>query len=53
VIEHAMGHKVGGKAERTYIRTTPLEMRRKLMDAWAAHCEPPSSCGRTSPIFRQ
>jgi integrase len=39
-IEHAMGHKVGGKVERAYTRTTLLEMRRKLMDAWARHCEP-------------
>ena len=38
-IEHAMGHKVGGKVERAYTRTTLLDMRRKLMDAWAAHCE--------------
>jgi len=40
VIEHAMGHKVGGKVERAYTRTTLLDMRRKLMDAWAAYCEP-------------
>jgi integrase len=38
-IEHAMGHQVGGKVERAYTRTTLLDMRRKLMDAWAAHCE--------------
>ena len=40
VIEHAMGHKVGGKVERAYTRTTLLDMRRKLMDAWARSCEP-------------
>jgi integrase len=39
-VEHAMGHKVGGKVERAYTRTTLLEMRRKLMDLWARHCEP-------------
>jgi integrase len=39
-IEHAMGHKVGGKVERAYSRTTLLGMRRKLMDAWAEYCEP-------------
>jgi integrase len=39
-IEHAMGHRVGGKVERAYTRTTLLDMRRKLMDAWAAYCEP-------------
>jgi integrase len=39
-IEHAMGHKVGSKVERAYNRTTLLAKRRKLMDAWAAYCEP-------------
>jgi integrase len=39
-VEHAMGHKVGGKVERAYTRTPLLEMRRKLMDLWARHCEP-------------
>jgi integrase len=39
-VEHAMGPKVGGKVERAYTRTTLLEMRRKLMDLWARHCEP-------------
>ena len=27
-----MGHKVGGKVERAYTRTTLLDMRRKLME---------------------
>ena len=39
-IEHAMGHKVGGKVERAYTRTTLLEMRRTMMEAWAQWCEP-------------
>jgi integrase len=39
-IEHAMGHKVGGKVERAYTRTTLLNLRRKLMEAWAQWCEP-------------
>ena len=50
VIEHAMGHKVGGKVERAYIRTTLLEMRRKLMDAWAAYYEPQSSVEKVTPL---
>jgi integrase len=40
VIEQAMGHQVGGQVERAYRRTDVLEQRRKLMDAWAAYCEP-------------
>jgi integrase len=39
VIEQAMGHQVGGKVERAYRRTDLIEKRRKLMDAWARHCE--------------
>lgn len=39
-IEEAMGHVVGGAVERAYRRTDVLEQRRKLMAAWANHCEP-------------
>jgi integrase len=53
VIEHAMGHKVGGKVERAYTRTTLLDMRRKLMDAWAAHCEPSTIDEKVTPLRRQ
>jgi integrase len=52
-IEHAMGHKVGGKVERAYTRTTLLEMRRKLMDAWAAYCEPSSVDEKVTPLRRK
>jgi integrase len=40
VVEEAMGHAVGNAVERAYKRTDLLEQRRKLMDAWSAHCEP-------------
>jgi integrase len=53
VIEHAMGHKVGGKVERAYTRTTLLDMRRKLMDAWAAYCEPSSVGEKVTPLRRK
>jgi integrase len=43
VVEQAMGHHVGTAVERAYSRTDLLEQRRRLMDAWAAHCEPTSS----------
>lgn len=39
-IEEAMGHVVGSYVERAYRRTDVLEQRRKLMNAWAQHCEP-------------
>jgi integrase len=52
-IEHAMGHKVGGKVERAYTRTTLLDMRRKLMDAWGAYCEPKATDEKVTPLRRK
>lgn len=40
VVEEAMGHAVGTQVERAYRRTDVLALRRELMTAWAAHCEP-------------
>jgi integrase len=52
-IEHAMGHKVGGKVERAYTRTTLLDMRRKLMSAWAAYCQPSGADEKITPLRRK
>jgi integrase len=41
--EHALTHVLGDKAEQAYRRSDALEKRRKLMDAWAAYCEPKSA----------
>ena len=38
--EAALAHVVGDKAEQAYRRGDALEKRRKLMEAWAAYCEP-------------
>lgn len=38
VIEEALSHQIGNKAERAYRRRDALEKRRLLMDAWAAFC---------------
>lgn len=43
IVEEAMGHVFGSGVERAYKRTDLLEQRRKLMNAWAAHCEPTSA----------
>jgi len=43
VIEQAIGHQVGTQVERAYRRTDLLDMRRKLMDAWAEACSAPSA----------
>jgi integrase len=40
VTETALSHVIGDKAEQAYRRSDALEKRRKLMDAWAAYCEP-------------
>jgi integrase len=42
VIEFAMGHRVGGKVERSYNRGDLLQKRAVLMTAWANYCEPPT-----------
>lgn len=38
VVETALAHVIGDKAEQAYRRGDALEKRRKLMDAWAAYC---------------
>lgn len=43
ITETALAHVIGDKAEQAYRRGDALEKRRKLMDAWAAYCEPESS----------
>lgn len=40
IIETALAHVIGDKAEQAYRRSDALEKRRKLMDAWATYCEP-------------
>jgi integrase len=42
VAEAALAHTVGDATELAYRRGDALEKRRKLMDAWAAFCEPKS-----------
>lgn len=43
VIEMALAHTVGGKAERAYWRKDILEKRRRLMDDWASFCSRPAA----------
>jgi integrase len=40
LIETALAHVIGDKAEQAYRRSDALERRRRLMEAWAAYCEP-------------
>lgn len=38
--EHALAHRISDKAEAAYRRGDQFEKRRRLMEAWAAFCEP-------------
>jgi integrase len=38
LIETALAHVIGDKAEQAYRRSDALEKRRKLMEAWANYC---------------
>lgn len=40
IAEAALAHLVGDEAEQAYRRGDALDRRRKLMEAWAAFCEP-------------
>jgi integrase len=40
VIETALAHVIGDTTEQAYRRSDALEKRRKLMEDWAAYCEP-------------
>jgi integrase len=41
--EHALAHRISDKAEAAYRRGDQFEKRRKLMETWAAFCEPRNS----------
>jgi integrase len=43
LVETALAHVIGDKAEQAYRRSDALEKRRKLMDAWAAYCAVPKT----------
>jgi integrase len=43
LVETALSHVVGDKAEQAYRRSDALEKRRRLMDAWTAYCESPKT----------
>ena len=38
VAEAALAHKVGNAVEQAYRRSSALEKRRALMEAWASYC---------------
>src|SRR5262249_33962099 len=52
VIEQSLSHSVGSAVERAYRRTDLFDKRRKLMEAWAKHCEAPTVTSAVIPIRR-
>jgi integrase len=45
VVEAALAHVVGDKVEAAYRRGDLFEKRRRLMNAWAAHCQMAAAAG--------
>jgi integrase len=51
VIDMALAHTIGDKAEAAYRRGDLFQKRRKLMDAWAAYCgRPPADTAKVISI---
>jgi integrase len=50
VIEAALSHVIGDKAEQAYRRGDALMKRRKLMDSWASYCERPVRAGNVTEL---
>jgi integrase len=53
VAEMALAHKIPDAVERAYRRGDLFEKRRKLMDAWAAHCAAPPNAGGDNVVPMQ
>jgi integrase len=49
-IEHAIAHQIKDKAEAAYRRSSALEKRRKLMEAWARFLASPMVSATVTPI---
>jgi integrase len=50
LIETAMSHKIPDRVEAAYRRSSALEKRRKLMDAWARYCSSATTYNATSKV---
>jgi integrase len=50
VVELALAHQVGDDTERAYRRSSALEKRRKLMDAWARFARAPTPMHKSSHL---
>jgi integrase len=51
IAEQCLAHALKDKTEAAYRRGDALDIRRKLMDAWASYCEtPPAAVGDVIPL---
>jgi integrase len=48
ICESALAHSLGDKAEKAYRRASAIKKRRRLMEAWAKYCTPPTVPGAES-----
>ncbi len=52
IVEHALAHRVGDETEQAYRRSSAIEKRRKLMDAWARFVGTAGANGKVVPLAR-
>jgi integrase len=52
ITETALAHAVGNAVEQAYRRSSALEQRRQLMDAWARYCDQPAIEGNNVVAIR-
>ena len=50
VIEHALAHRLPDRVEAAYRRSSALEKRAKLMEAWSRFCSSPTTGGKIVPL---
>ncbi len=53
VIEMALAHRLGDKAEQAYARGDLFQRRRRLMDDWGVFCSGPASAADTDAVTIQ
>jgi len=52
VCEQALAHAIPNAVERAYRRGDLFEKRRRLMEAWATHCDRPAAAADVVPLRR-
>ncbi len=50
MVEIALAHTIGNKAEAAYRRGDQMEKRRRMMEQWATYCSTKKPEGKVVPI---